>query len=155
MNLSKDFRLDELIKSNIGTRLGIDNTPDAHVVKNLTALCKNVLQPVRDQFGSTIVSSGYRCAELNAAVGSSSNSQHKTGCAADFECANASNLDVAHWISKNLKFDQLILEFYDASNPRSGWVHCSYVSDRPNRNQVLTINAHGVAQGLPKTLAAA
>ena len=36
------------------------------------------------------------------------------------------NPELALWISKNLDFDQLILEFYDGKDPNSGWIHCSY-----------------------------
>jgi thiosulfate/3-mercaptopyruvate sulfurtransferase len=42
------------------------------------------------------------------------------------------------WISENLIFDQLILEFYDGVDPNSGWVHCSYVLDGSNRSKTMT-----------------
>ena len=44
-----------------------------------------------------------------------------------------SNPNLAKWISENLVFDQLILEFYDGKDPNSGWVHCSYKKDDTNR----------------------
>ena len=72
-----------------------------------------------------MVSSGYRCPELSIAIGSSKDSQHCKGQAADFEVANVDNYDLAVWIKENLEFDQLILECYTGGN--TGWVHCSYV----------------------------
>jgi len=148
MRLSKNFWLSEMFKSTTASRLGIDNTTtDRVVIGNLKELVTNVWQPVRDEFGTVIVSSGYRCLELNRALRSSDKSQHIKGEAIDGECLSAGNAEVALWISSNLDFDQLILEHYEKHDPRSGWVHCSY-SKNNNRNQVLTINSGGVFKGL-------
>jgi len=78
---------------------------------------------VRDKFGPVIISSGYRSKELNAAIGGSVTSQHSIGEAADFEVPGLDNKKLADWIKDNLKFDQLILEFYKDGDPNSGWVH--------------------------------
>lgn len=138
--LSKNFTLGELIKSNIATRLGIDNTPSPEVVENLRAVAVFGLQPVRDWAGvPVIVSSGYRSPALNKEVGGAATSQHLTGNAADFEVPGVSNYELACWIRDNLEFDQLILEFYTPGDPNSGWVHYSYVTNRPNRKEVRTI----------------
>ena len=59
-----------------------------------------------------------------------------------------SNRDLAEWVKNNLDFDQLILEFYNGKDPRSGWVHISYKDNTNNRKQVLTINKQGTFQGL-------
>ena len=91
MLLSKNFSLLELTKSQTAERKGIDNKPTAEHIENMVALCENILQPVRDQYGSFIVSSGYRCPELCIAIGSSKDSQHAQGQAADFEVAGVSN----------------------------------------------------------------
>ena len=48
MQLSKNFSLLELTKSQTAERKGIDNTPNADHIYNLTALAENILQPVRD-----------------------------------------------------------------------------------------------------------
>ena len=67
-------------------RKGIDNEPNADQIDKLKALCENILQPVRDQFGRVKVTSGYRSPELCVAIGSSLNSQHSTCAeAVDFE----------------------------------------------------------------------
>ena len=86
MQLSKNFSLAELIRSNTAVTLGLDNSPPKSVIDNLKTLCERILQPLRDFFGVPItISSGYRCAALNKAVGGSSSSQHMTGEAADIQ----------------------------------------------------------------------
>ena len=60
------------------------------------------------------------------------------GQAADLEAPAVSNYDLAEWISQELEFDQLILEFYTPGDPASGWVHCSYRNDGENRKEILT-----------------
>lgn len=138
LQLTKNFHLDELIKSNSAKRYGINNTPDPDSISNLRALAFNILQPVRDHFGKpVIVSSGYRSPILNKKIGGSSTSQHTKGEAADFEIPGIPNYDVAKWIAQNLSFDQLILEYYTTGIPNSGWIHCSYKRLGNNRKQTL------------------
>ena len=71
MNLSRNFSLQELIKSDTAIRKGIDNNPNADQIEKLKALCENILQPVRDHFGRVKVTSGFRSVELCTAIGSS------------------------------------------------------------------------------------
>ena len=137
VRLSQNFTIQEYIKSQTALRQGIDNTPTEEHMGNATALFRNVVQKVRDQFGVTVINSGYRGEALNKAVGGSSTSQHCKGEAVDIECPGTPNYDVAKWIEDNLDFDQLILEFYTPGIPDSGWVHVSYKSEG-NRKSVLT-----------------
>ena len=137
MKLSANFTLSELTKSQMATRHGIPNEPKPDHIDNLKALCINVLQPIRSEFEKPVmISSGYRSPELCVRIGSSINSQHAKGQAADFEIHSVSNYDLAVWIKNNLQIDQLILEFHNRDEPNSGWVHCSY-STTENRNQSL------------------
>ena len=137
MQLSKNFNLVEMTKSQTATRKGIDNTPSAEHQGNLQSLCMHVLQPIRDHFSQVVtVSSGYRSPELCLAIGSKTTSQHAKGEAADFEIFGVSNKELADYINENLEYDQLILEYWTESDPNSGWVHCSY-SEGNNRNQYL------------------
>ena len=137
MQLSKNFNLVEMTKSQTATRKGIDNTPSAEHQGNLQSLCMHVLQPIRDHFSQVVtVSSGYRSPELCTAIGSKITSQHAKGQAADFEIFGVSNKELADYINQNLDYDQLILEYWQESDPNSGWVHCSY-SEGNNRNQYL------------------
>jgi len=98
MKLSQNFSLAELTKSQTAERRGITNVPDADAIENLKLLAENILQPIRNEFGTFMVSSGYRCPELSIAIGSSKNSQHCTGSAADFEVANVDNYVLAQTI---------------------------------------------------------
>ena len=138
MNLSANFSLHELTKSETALRMGLDNTPDDEATENLRLLCEKVLQPVRDHYGKGVkVNSAYRSPESNAAVGGSKTSDHCKGMAADIEIPGVANADLAQWIMDNLEYTQLILEFYTPGIPDSGWVHVSY-DPADNKKQVLT-----------------
>lgn len=127
MNLSANFTLKELTDSDTAKKKGLDNTPTLQVIENLTTLAENILQPVRDHYGKSVkVNSGYRSSEVNASVGGSKTSDHCKGQAADIEIIGVANGDLAQWIASNLKFTQVILEFYTKGIPDSGWVHVSY-----------------------------
>jgi zinc D-Ala-D-Ala carboxypeptidase len=127
VNLTKNFTLHEMTKSETALRHDLDNTPSQEVISNLQALAVNVLQPIRDHYGTGVkVSSGFRHPEVNARVGGSRTSDHCRGMAADIEIPGVSNAELAEWIKANLPFTQVILEFYTQGIPDSGWVHVSY-----------------------------
>ena len=133
MKLSNNFDLAEFVKSDIATRMGIDNTPTFQEVENIARLVVNVLQPLRNAYGKPItVNSGYRCPALNKAVGGSTTSSHMKGEAADITAGSKEENKVLFELVKklNLSFDQLIDE-KDFS-----WVHVSYRKGN-NRNQIL------------------
>ena len=137
MNLTTNFSLLELTKSQTAERKGIDNTPSPDHQESLKLLCTPILQPVRAHFERVVsVSSGYRSPELCLAIGSKTTSQHAKGEAADFEIFGVSNKELADWIHFNLNYDQLILEYWKEEDPNSGWVHCSYIEGN-NRRQYL------------------
>tara|TARA_R100001015_G_C4562313_1_gene121937 strand:+ start:303 stop:752 length:450 start_codon:yes stop_codon:yes gene_type:complete len=149
MKLSKHFSLQELCKSQTAVRLGIDNlAKDENVITNLKTICENILEPIRENYGIPFSpNSAYRSPKLNNAVGSSQKSQHLKGQAVDIEIPSIDNYELAQWIRNNLKFDQLILEFYNGE-PSSGWVHVSFADE--NRNQLLTFNGKDWNSGLIK-----
>jgi hypothetical protein len=127
-----------MVKSQTALREGINNNPSEAQIEALQRLCENVLQPVRDHYGMPVtVSSGFRSAQLCTRIGSSINSQHALGQAADFEIFGISNQELAHWIDKNLDYDQMILEFWTPEDKNSGWVHCSYKNPEDNRKEFL------------------
>ena len=131
MQLSRNFSLQELTKSDTAIRKGIDNNPNADQIEKLKALCENILQPVRDHFGRVKITSGFRSVELCLAINSSANSQHAKAEAADFECVGVDNAELFDWIKNNLSPDQLILEYYTPGEPNSGWIHASWVDGTP------------------------
>ena len=113
MQLSKNFNLLELTKSQTAERKSIDNTPSPEHQRNLKSLCTRILQPVRDHFSRVVsVSSGYRSEALCLAIGSKTTRQHAKGEAADFEIYGLSNKELADWINENQDYDQLILEYW-------------------------------------------
>src|SRR5210317_1178219 len=117
---------------------GITSWFELRELKKLKLICEKVLQPVRDHFGKVVsVSSGFRSEELCEAIGSSKNSQHAKGQAADFEIFGVSNQELVIWIDQNLDYDQMILEFWKGPDePNSGWVHVSYKKEG-NRKELL------------------
>jgi zinc D-Ala-D-Ala carboxypeptidase len=138
MNLTKNFTLAEMTKSETALRYDMDNTPGEKEIGNLKVLCEKVLQPVRDHFGKGVkVNSGFRHPDVNAKVGGSRTSDHTRGQAADIEIPGVPNAELAEWIKNNLEYRQLILEFYTPGVPDSGWVHVSYVAE-DNKKEVLT-----------------
>ena len=154
MNLSANFTLKELTKSDTATRLGLDNTPDDEALENLKTLCEKVLQPVREHFDKSVsVNSAYRSPESNAAVGGSKTSDHCKGMAADIEIVGVANADLAQWIMDNLEYTQLILEFYTPGIPDSGWVHVSYDPNNLKKQELTAMKVAGKTQYVPGLVA--
>lgn len=131
MKLSEHFTLEEFVYSETAIRKGIDNAPNESVEANLLALCRDVLEPARVEYGKAmIISSGYRCEELNKAVGGAKTSLHMQGLAADIVCSNPRKLfDVL----KKGKFDQLLWEH----SGKTQWIHVSYKPNGKNRQQAI------------------
>jgi zinc D-Ala-D-Ala carboxypeptidase len=138
VNLTQNFTLYEMTKSETALRFGMANDPTETEIENMRLLCENVLQPVRNYYGMGVkVNSGYRHPLVNAKVGGSTMSDHCKGVAADIEIPGIANAELAEWIKDNCEFKQLILEFYTVGVPDSGWVHVSY-DPSDNKKQVLT-----------------
>ena len=145
MQITPHFTLEEFERSGTAARLHIDNRVPAELVPNIRHLCEEVLEPLREHFGEPVyVSSGYRCEELNQAVGGVPNSQHMRGEAADI-CpiinghpdstsseARKKLREWAEWIMDNLHFDQLLREH----SGNSYWLHLSLKRVGENRQQV-------------------
>jgi len=138
MKVSPNFSYKELTESPTATKLGIANTPTPEHLENMKYLCETVLEKVRAFFGKPVtVNSCYRGPALNKAIGGSTTSQHMVGEAADIEIMGVTNKALADYISENLPFDQVILEFYNpAEGANSGWVHVS-CKKSGNRKQKL------------------
>ena len=147
MNLSANFSLKEMTRSDTATRLGLNNTPDEKTIDNLKTLCEKVLQPVRDHYGKTVtVTSGFRSSETNQAIGGSKSSDHVRGQAADIEIPGVPNAELAQWITDNLEYTQLILEFYTPGIPDSGWVHVSYDPSNLKKQELTAMKVAGKTQ---------
>ena len=139
MQLSEHFSLNELTHSDLAVRKGISNDPTPDVISNLTRLAE-LLEQVRKYLNKPIsINSGYRCPELNQAVGGQKASQHLLGCAADIRVSGMTPDEIVKAIIQtDIQFDQMIREF-------DSWVHISVTNsaeDTP-RNQVLIIDKLG------------
>ena len=142
--MTKNFSLAELTKSETALRLSIENQPDDEQLNNLLLLCANVLQPVRDHFGKGVkVNSALRTIPVNRAVGSSDSSHHVKGMAADIEIPGVPNAELAEYIRDNLPFTQVILEFYTRGIPDSGWCHVSYDPQNLKRQALTAVKENG------------
>lgn len=136
MKLSQNFHLAEFVSSQTAQRRNIDNTPSSDVLANLQKTAE-MMERVRAVLGSPIlISSGYRSAALNKAIGGSINSQHTKGQAVDFTSPGFGEpREIVEAIRKSdIPYDQLILEF-------GQWVHISFAS-KP-RKQALVIDRNG------------
>ncbi len=132
----KNFKLSEFFVSSTADKNGIKNEPSldarATIERNINSLVDNVLDPVRDKFCTpVIITSGYRCPQVNKLVGGANNSQHMSGCAADFHIKGFTYLmmrQVFLNIYDTMDFDQLI--YYRSKNI----IHVSYV-ENDNRHE--------------------
>jgi hypothetical protein len=150
MNLTKNFTLAEMVKSDTALRHDMDNTPSQEVIDNLQLLAEKVLQPVRDHYAKGVkVNSGYRSPDVNARVGGSRTSDHCRGLAADIEIPGVPNHELAEWIKANLSYTQLILEFYTRGVPDSGWVHVSYDPANLKKQDLTAVKEGGKTVYLP------
>lgn len=127
----KHFNVSEFFYSSTAAKNGIENEPSfdekATIVRNINLLVDNVLDPVRDMVNTPImITSGYRCPQVNRLVGGVDNSQHMSGCAADFHVQGYNHsmmYEVFLYIFNTLEFDQLI--YYPSKNI----IHVSYVEN--------------------------
>jgi uncharacterized protein YcbK (DUF882 family) len=138
--LTENFTIEEMTFSQTAIRNDWDNTPSEKELKNLEQLCTKVLEKIRKESGNkeVIISSGFRGKKVNDAVGSKDTSQHPLGEAADFIIKGLTVKEAYEFIKKLVKekklvVDQCIIEY-------NRWIHISYTSRRPNRNQFLSIN---------------
>lgn len=86
---SEFFKLEEFTKSATAERLRINNDPSAEIISNIQYGVQMILDPLRRAYGKPIIiTSGYRCARLNTAVGGVANSWHMMGNAADLHVSD-------------------------------------------------------------------
>ena len=127
----KYFSLTELTQSATAKRLGIDNTPSDNIKKNLMLFIEKVLDPIREDWGGPIiVSSGYRCPELNAKVGGAKTSGHQYGYCADLQVKGGMKKirELANFIFEwmkdhKMKFDELLFEHSGGVT----WLHFCWI----------------------------
>lgn len=93
VNLTEHFTLEEMVRSRMAEKHGIDNTPGANEIANLRILCEKILEPARLEIGMPItVTSGFRSGRVNRLVGGAKGSLHLVGKAADITCSDNARL---------------------------------------------------------------
>ena len=130
--ISKNFSYHEFEVSETAHTYRIDNTIKSFEVRDaIKALVDNVLQPLRDKAKRPLnISSGYRCAALNAKVGGAASSQHCKGEAADVWCATLTPYQLAKVVQENgIPYDQMILY--------PSFLHLSFRKEGKQRMQLL------------------
>jgi uncharacterized protein YcbK (DUF882 family) len=139
MQLSEHFTLEELTRSEVAERKGLDNTPNASEVANLVRLA-GLLEEVRALLNKPILlNSGFRSKAVNDSVGSKDTSQHRIGCAADIRVPGMTPKQVVEaCIEANIGYDQIIEEF-------GSWTHISVpnTASTAPRRQALVIDRQG------------
>ena len=118
--LTANFSLEELTRSEAADRNGWDNTPNAQEIENLKRLAA-LLQQVKTAVGGkpVMINSGFRSKQVNDSVGSKDSSQHRLGCGADIRVPGMKPREVVEaCIAAGVPFDQIILEF-------DSWTHVS------------------------------
>lgn len=126
--MAKWFTTDEFTRSDTAARLGISNDIPAELLDTAHYTLSR-LDEIREAYGKPIIiTSGYRCAKLNKAVGGKPTSQHTKAQAADLKWSE----ELFEFIRANFHFDQLIEE----TSSRTKWIHVSFKRDK-ERNQTI------------------
>ena len=135
MRLSNNFSLEELCASSVAKKHNIKNQPTKEAIEALGCLVQNLLQPLRDKLRRPIVvTSGYRCPELNKLVGGAKNSQHVLGQAVDIQVSGMTPRTLAEFVTRSgLVFDQMIVE--EVGN--TSWLHLSYTRKFNRKERLL------------------
>ena len=130
--ITDNFTMEEFTRSETAEAMGIKNEPGSRERLALVNLCAKLLQPLRDAYGKPIhINSGYRCPELNKAVGGVPTSMHQRGEASDLSIDGKAG-DLLELIEENhLPFDQAIL--YRKRN----FLHVSLRLEGENREQII------------------
>ena len=142
--LTEHFTLEEFTLSQTAARKGISNTPSEHDLKNIQRIAET-MEKVRTILDDhpIIISSGYRNAKVNKAVGGAKSSAHMHGLAVDFTCPSFGRpIDVCETLAphmESLGIDQLIHEY-------NTWIHLGLSATDP-RYMAMTIDKIGVRPG--------
>ena len=136
--ISKNFDYKEFEKTDVPGMQVRNTITSAEVRDSIKALVDEVLQPLRDAWGEPLaINSGYRCPEVNKAVGGVPTSQHTKGEAADvcpFGRNGHGDIGAVRQLAQkavelDLPFDQMILY--------PSFVHFSHKLKGEQRRQIL------------------
>lgn len=154
MKLSEHFTLAEFVASSTAADRGIYNELPAALLEQARHTAQ-MLERIRAELSvmkgrevPILLSSGYRCLELNRAVGSSATSDHIKAMAADWSAPQfGTPYEVAKALAplvRGLGIGQLIYE----KPGRTPWVHTSTRIPSAPVNRVITIGPAGTLLGI-------
>ena len=112
------------------------------VVNNLAALALNVYEPIKAKYSNAFITNSYR---HGASIGGGA---HGTGQAMDLQFRGVGAhdyFDIAVWISKNVPYDQLLLEYLPG---KTVWIHISYAIPNLPYGGISTRKTKGIASTL-------
>ena len=119
------------------------NRPDLEkdtIITNINNLMNKCVNPIKDRFPDTVITSVYRSKTLNEYIGGASESQHMYGYASDLVSINTfESHEIFNWVIDNgIDFDQMIWEFPEKGKGVNGsWVHISYKSGNNRKKTTL------------------
>ena len=152
--ITENFSEQEFTRSETAVKYNIDNSLTEPARRNIKILCENYLEPIRKYFrekvhasATIMITSGYRCPELNRKTGGSVRSAHMSGQAADFHIKiNGKQMNITESYNfiydligekKLSKPDQLIWEY-------GTWMHLGIREPLlENRGQFLLTKGNG------------
>lgn len=143
MNLSTHFSYAEFTRSDTALRRWIDNDLPVELMHNARATAA-MLERIRELLGTPLnVSSGYRCLELNRAIGSKDDSDHVKALACDFTVAGTPAFRIARLLESNMDKLQLGQLIYEHT-----WIHVAVPVPEKALNRVLTVQSWGYSIGV-------
>jgi zinc D-Ala-D-Ala carboxypeptidase len=141
-NISEHITYNEATVSDTSKRLSIVNDPNETQLLRMQNVANNIFEPLRKHFDTPInISSFFRSETLNKTIGGVKTSEHLLGQAMDIDAdtyGKITNRQIFDYIRSNLNFNQLIDEGI-GTDGNGGWVHCSYLSDTENKNEILQL----------------
>lgn len=151
MTLSQHFTVAEFTASDTAVRLGIDNALPPQLLFEAQKTCA-MMERIRERLSRLagqpvpiVITSGYRCLELNRALRSQDSSDHVRAMAVDFKAGRfGSAYNVAKLLApmvSELEIGQLIHEF-------GTWVHVSTRRPVDQVNRIITISSRGTEVGI-------
>ena len=150
--IGKYITYDDVVRSDMAKRLGVQNAPNDSQLANIEALILNIYDKVIDHFNKKIgFNSCFRNEVINNAIKGARNSQHCTGEAIDIDAdiyANVTNQSIFTFIKSNLNYDQLIPEDID-SKGNIGWIHVSYSKSNNRKQPMVMIRVNGKPKYFP------
>ena len=141
----KYFTIEKMEHSTTANAKGIINKIPPKFIRNYVELIEKVLDPIRAQYTNPIyVNSGYRCKELNEAVGGVKTSQHtciNNSAAVDITTnkGREANKVLFSLIKDMIERKQIVVDQLINENNYS-WIHIGLKIDGKNRNQISHIS---------------